>query len=1025
MKNNYQILTFFLAIAVLAAMLPVQLSAQDNDGKITFQGVLYEAGDPVTDTKQMVFSIAAVSWTETHTVNVVNGLYSVVLGENTPFPEDLFATSNSALLGISVTGSALPPVEIHAPFINKAIVTRNMPDQIDRVFDEDADEHSTLIVTASGTGAGQNSALEAVSETTDRNTGIEGFAISGDGNAQRQTGLYGQSQGTGSGNHRGVVGVALGGSGKYNKGIWGYAQGAGNGDTGQNFGEGSINFGVEGNATGNSWNNTGIEGSNFGEAGQWNFGIHGISKAGTGTSVENHGVAGRAYGPGINYGVYGHAGQGAENWAGWFEGDVKVAGNLDMDGSFDVEEISASTVTVRNASGEVKGELSVYPPNNAGSVVLYGDNNERNVILGSSSGGNRGFLGLYDPEGNGGVILNTSEDGSGNIYTYGNNQHRTGQFGGFSGNGFWKISDPNEDGTNTDYAIAAGFWAGEPEFIMERAQGEQGVKMRINAAPEGDDPDGWSGKMTLYGNNSLNVQLGGKHWENNNLPFLNFRGTGEESLVWMDVSQDTNTGAEWGNVNFSNTDGANTNVSADGIDLNGPNGEHFRLDYNGLGNNTRFSSLEVHNGNDNGEVVSAGQHGPNGNFGFMNIRGNNKDLVSLNADYDGDRNTEWGSINLQGQNSPNFRVSAKHWEDNNNGAELPYLAMNGLYTQNDGENDYHPDLVWMDVSQDTNTTREWGGINFSSSDGSNFGIDAYGFSGLSNSLEAKEIITLKQQSNPHNNSFEVYNNGDASYMNLNNSNNENSISLDGDAGSIDAKGSISNPRVELQRNWGNDGQGAVIVKDANDNWMIQASANDDGASNYNGTVTVFNSQNGFLAEMGGSGYFSIHDSDTQTDVISLNNNGDIYASTSVSTDGEMFADAFNLHSDGRLKKDVKNLDNSLGNIQKLRGVSYTWKDKKKSQKNQIGVIAQEVEEIYPEFVHTDKDGMKSVNYAQMTAVLIEAVKELTAKVTSLESENSDLKTSMKKLSLLESKINLLEKLLINKPVDASTTTAKK
>ena len=121
----------YLVIATLFLSTIFPVLAQTNDGKIPFQGVLYEAGEPVTATKQMIFSIAAVSWTETHSVSVVNGLYSVVLGEITPFPANLFETSNTASLGINVAGSALPPVEIHAPYLDKALVKKNMPDQIE------------------------------------------------------------------------------------------------------------------------------------------------------------------------------------------------------------------------------------------------------------------------------------------------------------------------------------------------------------------------------------------------------------------------------------------------------------------------------------------------------------------------------------------------------------------------------------------------------------------------------------------------------------------------------------------------------------------------------------------------------------------------------------------------------------------------------------------------------------------------------------------------------------------------------
>lgn len=133
--------------------------------------------------------------------------------------------------------------------------------------------------------------------------------------------------------------------------------------------------------------------------------------------------------------------------------------------------------------------------------------------------------------------------------------------------------------------------------------------------------------------------------------------------------------------------------------------------------------------------------------------------------------------------------------------------------------------------------------------------------------------------------------------------------------------------------------------------------------------------------------------------------GNIGGNTLSSTDGSVQA------SDRRLKKNIKTLENPLANTLKMRGVSYQWKDKDKSQRNQIGVIAQEVEAIYPEFVHTNTDGIKAVNYAQMTAVLIEAVKELNAKVEKLETENSELKASLSEVETLRKEMDHLIKVL--------------
>ena len=70
-----------------------------------------------------------------------------------------------------------------------------------------------------------------------------------------------------------------------------------------------------------------------------------------------------------------------------------------------------------------------------------------------------------------------------------------------------------------------------------------------------------------------------------------------------------------------------------------------------------------------------------------------------------------------------------------------------------------------------------------------------------------------------------------------------------------------------------------------------------------------------------------------------------------------------------------------------------------------------MEAVYPEFVITNENGMKAVNYAQMTAVLIEAMKELNAKVNRLESENANLKASLNEVKELRSQVDQMMKIL--------------
>lgn len=93
-------------------------------------------------------------------------------------------------------------------------------------------------------------------------------------------------------------------------------------------------------------------------------------------------------------------------------------------------------------------------------------------------------------------------------------------------------------------------------------------------------------------------------------------------------------------------------------------------------------------------------------------------------------------------------------------------------------------------------------------------------------------------------------------------------------------------------------------------------------------------------------------------------------------------------SDKRLKENINPLENALEKILQIQGVEYHYIDKDKyTDKKQVGVIAQEVEKVYPEAVRTDpKSGFKSVAYDHLIAPVIEAIRELNQKIIELFSD---------------------------------------
>ena len=121
--------------------------------------------------------------------------------------------------------------------------------------------------------------------------------------------------------------------------------------------------------------------------------------------------------------------------------------------------------------------------------------------------------------------------------------------------------------------------------------------------------------------------------------------------------------------------------------------------------------------------------------------------------------------------------------------------------------------------------------------------------------------------------------------------------------------------------------------------------------------------------------------------------------TKLEVAGTIKCDALTQTSDLRFKTQILPLTSSLAKVSQLQGVSYSWDRAKWPAKNfsesrQIGLIAQDVEKVFPEVVNTDKDGYKSLAYDKLTAVLIEAVKELKKENAEQRKEILELRTAV-------------------------------
>jgi hypothetical protein len=115
--------------------------------------------------------------------------------------------------------------------------------------------------------------------------------------------------------------------------------------------------------------------------------------------------------------------------------------------------------------------------------------------------------------------------------------------------------------------------------------------------------------------------------------------------------------------------------------------------------------------------------------------------------------------------------------------------------------------------------------------------------------------------------------------------------------------------------------------------------------------------------------------------------------------GNMQATSYNATSDARLKTNIQIIQNSIHFINRLQGISYSWiEDIDNTSKVNYGLIAQDVENVLPEVVHTSntihpKHGFcpKSIEYNQIIPHLIESIKTLSEEKTILRQEIDNLK----------------------------------
>jgi len=128
--------------------------------------------------------------------------------------------------------------------------------------------------------------------------------------------------------------------------------------------------------------------------------------------------------------------------------------------------------------------------------------------------------------------------------------------------------------------------------------------------------------------------------------------------------------------------------------------------------------------------------------------------------------------------------------------------------------------------------------------------------------------------------------------------------------------------------------------------------------------------------------------------------------------------AWSVASDVRLKKDIRPLEQALARLLQLHGVTYEYKDAKAIHElpgQQTGMIAQEVEKVFPEWVESGRDGMKRLSVRGFEALTVEALRELRTE------KDEQIRERDVQINSMEKRLAALERMISDRNLPASNT----
>jgi len=192
--------------------------------------------------------------------------------------------------------------------------------------------------------------------------------------------------------------------------------------------------------------------------------------------------------------------------------------------------------------------------------------------------------------------------------------------------------------------------------------------------------------------------------------------------------------------------------------------------------------------------------------------------------------------------------------------------------------------------------------------------------------------------------------------------------------------------------------------------------NPQGTINEGGQISIKKSLNGSVLDWSIDQYgttaanarLRIFSGITETNGINILENGNTGIGTNNPTtklfvNGDITANSVAGTSDRRFKTNIRPVENAIDKVKALRGVYFNWNQKDFPEKdfgtqNELGFIAQEVEQIVPEIVVKEKtkEEYRSVKYDKLVALLVEAIKEQQKQIEQLQVKVKKLAKKRKK-----------------------------